>query len=163
LEAWDYVVRAIALMMEFSEQASGEAMLLLQKGISRDPTYARTYGHKAWLAIWRAFQGCGSMDAARFSEKASLPRPGHVTPHWLLVASYGQFGQLEKKREALFRLRSNVPGFLLTPENIHRFMYRMKTIIEYLMVWIGPRAGRVMGRGMPYLNCTRSAKGEWRA
>jgi TolB-like protein/class 3 adenylate cyclase len=228
LEAWDYVVRAIALMMDFSEQSSGEAISLLQKGISRDPTYARTYGHKAWLETWRAFQGWGSMDdalaqaiadsnraiqldvnepwayigrafigyanrdadlslsssqkavelnpsfayghsvhgcalafagrgaegledialamklsprdvwfeefdlhcafahfqvgnyeeAARFAERASLPRPGHVTPHWLLMASYGHLGERKKGQDALFRLRSSIPGFLLAAENI---------------------------------------------
>ena len=62
-----------------------------------------------------------------------------------------EFGQLEKKREALFRLRSNVPGFLLTPENIHRFMYRMKTIIEYLMVWIGPACWACNGQGVCFI------------
>ena len=88
LAAWDYVVRAIALMMEFSEQASGEAMLVLQKGISRDPTYARTYGHKAWLAIWRAFQGRGSMDDALANATAESSRAIQldVNEPWAYIA-----------------------------------------------------------------------------
>lgn len=64
LDAWDYVVRAIALIMEFSEEGSAEAIKLLEQAIAIDPNYARAYGHKAWLAIWRALQGWDEMDTA---------------------------------------------------------------------------------------------------
>ena len=64
LDAWDCVVRAIALIMEFSQDASAQAIRLLERAIALDPTYARAYGHKGWLAIWRAFQGWGRVDEA---------------------------------------------------------------------------------------------------
>jgi tetratricopeptide (TPR) repeat protein len=64
LDAWGHLVRAIALTMEFSEEASAEATRLLEQAIALDPTYARAYGHKAWLAVWRAFQGWGRIDEA---------------------------------------------------------------------------------------------------
>ncbi|MFT5173733.1 MAG: adenylate cyclase [Gammaproteobacteria bacterium] len=64
LDAWDCVVRAIALITEFSDKDSAQAMRLLEQAIALDPKYARAYGHKAWLAIWRAFQGWGEMATA---------------------------------------------------------------------------------------------------
>ena len=230
LEAWDYVVRAVSLMMEFSEEASAQAATLLQQGVDVDPNYARTYGHKAWLSIWRGFQGWIPMDEALSSavedssrglqldvnepwcyiarafiaiatldsetclasakkaielspsfayahsvyalaialsghgkhalsevdmamrlsprdvwreefylhyamvyfqagdyeaatlnaEKASLPRPGHATPYWMLMAALGQQGLMEKAQEALLRMKTNVPGFALTDQTIPR-------------------------------------------
>ena len=64
LDAWDYVVRAIALITEFSEEGSAEALKLLEQAIAIDSSYARAYGHKAWLAIWRALQGWDEMETA---------------------------------------------------------------------------------------------------
>jgi TolB-like protein/class 3 adenylate cyclase/Tfp pilus assembly protein PilF len=64
LDAWDCVVHAIALMMELSDQASAKASDLLDQAVALDPTYARAYGHKAWLAIWRSFQGWSPIDQA---------------------------------------------------------------------------------------------------
>ena len=228
LDAWDYVVRAIALMMEFSDEGSAEAMKLLEQAIALDSKYARAYGHKAWLTIWRAIQGWDEMEtaievaainsgrgiqldinepwsyiarafigvstrdselslsashkaielspnfayghsihglaialsgrgadglgeielamrlsprdiwrevfelhyafaqfqtanyeeAARFAERGSLPRPGHVFPQLLLMASYGHLGQMKKARQVLQRLKKNSPDLLLTSENI---------------------------------------------
>jgi tetratricopeptide (TPR) repeat protein len=228
LDAWDYVVRAIALTMEFSDEGSAEAMRLLERAIALDPRYARAYGHKAWLAIWRALQGWDEVgaaievatiesgrgiqldvnepwsyiartfigfatrdsdlslsssrkaielspnfayghsvhglafalagraadglgeielamrssprdisreefelhyafaqfqtanyeEAARFAESASLPRPGHVYPQLLLMASYGHLGQMKKGQQVLQRLRNCVPGFSLTAEDV---------------------------------------------
>ena len=230
LDAWDYVVRAIASIMKFSEEASAEAVELLERAIALDPTYARAYGHKAWLTIWRAFQGWSRMDealevasadsargiqldvnepwahiarsfigvamrdselsisssrkaielnpsfayghsfhgasialagrgrdglgeielamrlsprdiwqeefdlhyafaqyqianyeqAARSAEKASLPQPGHVYPHLLLMASYGQLGRAEKAQQVLVRLRTHVPAVSLAAGDIAR-------------------------------------------
>jgi TolB-like protein/class 3 adenylate cyclase len=228
LDAWGYLVRAIASTMEFSEDASAEATQLLEQAIALDPTYARAYGHKAWLALWRAFQGWGRIDealeiagtdsargiqldvnepwshiartfigfatrdselslsssrkaielspsfayghsvhgcafafagrggdglghielamrlsprdiwyeefelhyafaqfqtanyeeAAGFAERASLPQPGHVYPQLLLMASYGQLGQIEKAQQALIRLKRHVPGVSLAKRDI---------------------------------------------
>jgi adenylate cyclase len=228
LDAWDYVVRAIALMMEFSDEGSMEAIKLLEQAIALDSRYARPYGHKAWLAIWRALQGWDEMEmaievaafnagrgiqldvnepwsyiarafigistrdselslsssrkaielspnfayghsvhglaialsgrgadglgeielamrlsprdiwrevfelhyafaqfqtanyeeAARFAERGSLPRPGHVFPQLLLIASYGHLGQIKKGQQVLQRLENNSPDLLLTSEDI---------------------------------------------
>ena len=228
LDAWDYVVRSIALMMEFSDECSAEAMKLLEQAIALDSRYARAYGHKAWLAIWRAIQGWDEMEtaievatinsargiqldvnepwayiarafigvstrdselslsssrkaiklspnfayghsvhgvaialsgrgadglgevelamrlsprdmwrevfevhyaiaqfqianyeeAARFAQRGSLPRPGHVFPQLLLIASYGHLGQMKKGQQVLQRLKNNSPDLLLTQENI---------------------------------------------
>jgi TolB-like protein/tetratricopeptide (TPR) repeat protein len=228
LDAWDYVVRAIALMMEFSDEGSAEAIKLLEQAIALDSRYARAYGHKAWLAIWRALQGWDEMEtaievaavnsargiqldvnepwsyiarafigistrdselslsssrkaielspnfayghsvhglaialsgrgadglgeielamrlsprdiwrevfelhyaiaqfqtanyeeAARFAERGSLPRPGHVFPQLLLIASYGHLGQMKKGQQVLQRLKNNSQDLLLTSENI---------------------------------------------
>jgi adenylate cyclase len=230
LDAWDCLVRAIALMREFSEEASSEALRLLERAIALDPAYARAHGHKAWLVVWRAFQGWGRLDealetaradsdrgvqldvnepwshiarafiglatldsdlsisasrkaielspsfayghsvhgvmtactgqgrdalaeielamrlsprdiwheefelhyaiaqfqaasydeAARFAERASLPRPGHVFPQVLLMASYGQLGEMAKAQQVLIRLRKHVPGVSLASGNVAR-------------------------------------------
>ena len=230
LDAWDYVVRAIALTMEFSDEGSAEAMRLLERAIALDPGYARAYGHKAWLAIWRALQGWDEMgaaieaatidsgrgiqldvnepwsyiarafigistrdsdlslsssgkaielspniayahsihglafavagrgadglgeielamrlsprdiwreifeihyavaqfqtanyeEAARFAERASLPRPAHVAAQVVLMASYGHLGQMTKGQQVLQRLKNCVPGFSLTADNVFR-------------------------------------------
>ena len=39
-------------------------MKLLDRAIALDSKYARAYGHKAWLAIWRAIQGWDEMETA---------------------------------------------------------------------------------------------------
>ena len=57
-------MRAVALMSEFSDESSAEALMLLDQAIAIDLGYARAHGHKAWAAIWRAIQGGAEMDDA---------------------------------------------------------------------------------------------------
>jgi tetratricopeptide (TPR) repeat protein len=64
------------------------------------------------------FQTANYEEAARFAERGSLPRPGHVFPQLLLMASYGHLDQMKKARQVLQRLKKNAPDLLLTSENI---------------------------------------------
>ncbi len=64
------------------------------------------------------FQTANYEEAARFAETASLPRPGHVYPQLLLMASYGHLGQMKKGQQVLQRLKNCIPGFSLTAENV---------------------------------------------
>jgi tetratricopeptide (TPR) repeat protein len=64
------------------------------------------------------FQTANYEEAARFAERGSLPRPGHVFPQLLLIASYGHLGQMKKGQQVLQRLKNNSQDLLLTSENI---------------------------------------------
>ena len=64
MDAWDLVIRAMALIGEFSKQGSKEALGLLDRAIESDPTYARAYSQKAWTLAWRSLQGWEKMETA---------------------------------------------------------------------------------------------------
>lgn len=64
LDAWDFVLQALDRISRFTETDSRDAIALLDRAVAADPTYARAHAHRAWVTIWRAFQGWEPMDSA---------------------------------------------------------------------------------------------------
>ena len=64
LDAWECVIRALYHASQQSESESGRALALLDKALDHDPNYAQALGMKAWLIVFRAFQGWEDMGAA---------------------------------------------------------------------------------------------------
>ncbi len=64
LDAWDLVMQAMDRISRFTDADSRAAIALLDRAIAIDPGYARAHAHKAWLTIWRAFQGWDPMSEA---------------------------------------------------------------------------------------------------
>jgi len=64
LDAWDLVMQAMDRISRFTDADSRAAIALLDRAIGIDPGYARAHAHKAWLTIWRAFQGWDPMREA---------------------------------------------------------------------------------------------------
>jgi TolB-like protein len=64
LDAWECVIRALAHAAQQSDQESREALTLLDRAIALDAGYAQALGIKAWIIIWRAFQGWEEMGHA---------------------------------------------------------------------------------------------------
>ena len=57
LDAWECVVRALFHSSQQSEQESRNALDLLDRALASDPSYAQALGIKAWILVFRAFQG----------------------------------------------------------------------------------------------------------
>lgn len=57
LNAWDCVIRAMALKSECTETSSREAITVLTKALEIDPNYARAHALLGWVLIWRVHQG----------------------------------------------------------------------------------------------------------
>ena len=88
LGAWDLVMQAIDRISRFTDTDSREAIALLDRAIVLDPGYARAYAHKAWLTIWRAFQGWDPMEKAlpSASESVAKGRQFDADEPWIYVA-----------------------------------------------------------------------------
>ena len=64
LDAWECQVRALFLCNQQSRDATDRAIQLMERALALDPHYAQAHGLRAWVAIWRAFQGWEPMDRA---------------------------------------------------------------------------------------------------
>lgn len=61
LDAWECVVRALFHSSQQSEEGSRIAITLLDSALKADPDYAQALGMKAWIKVFRAFQGWEDM------------------------------------------------------------------------------------------------------
>ena len=88
LHAWDLVMQAMDRLSRFTDADSREAISLLDRAMVIDPVYARAHAHKAWLTIWRAFQGWDSMGEAiaTASDNVAKGRRIDVDEPWVYVA-----------------------------------------------------------------------------
>ncbi len=64
LGAWELVMQAMDRISRFTEADSRAGMALLDRAIAADSGYSRAHAHKAWLTVWRAFQGWDAMAPA---------------------------------------------------------------------------------------------------
>lgn len=64
LDAWECVIRAAFLSSQQSDDGTRSALELLDRAIGRDPGYSQALGMKAWICVFRAFQGWGDMGQA---------------------------------------------------------------------------------------------------
>ncbi|MEO0688712.1 MAG: winged helix-turn-helix domain-containing protein [Pseudomonadota bacterium] len=64
LDAWDCVMRAMALKGEYSDAGSAEAINLLERALEIDPQYARAYALLGWIVMWRVHQGWEDVEPA---------------------------------------------------------------------------------------------------
>jgi adenylate cyclase len=88
LDAWDLVVQAMDRISRFTDADSRAAIEMLDRAISIDPRYARAYAHKAWLTIWRGFQGWDPMGEAitTASDSVAKGRQFDADEPWVYVA-----------------------------------------------------------------------------
>jgi len=64
LDAWECVIRALFHSSQQSEAETRVALGLLDRAIAIDPAYAQALGMKAWILVFRAFQGWEEMGRA---------------------------------------------------------------------------------------------------
>ena len=61
LDAWECVVRALFHSSQQSNEETQKALVLLDRALEEDPNYAQALGMKAWIMVFRAFQGWEDM------------------------------------------------------------------------------------------------------
>jgi TolB-like protein len=74
LGAWECVIRALFEAAQQSDTSSRDALALLDRALADDPDYAQALGMKAWIFVWRAFQGWDEMGAALAQAKPLIAR-----------------------------------------------------------------------------------------
>ena len=74
LDAWECVIRALSQSAQQSNEGSRDALSLLDRAISYDSEYAQALGMKAWIMIFRAFQGWEDMGQALVQAKTLIAR-----------------------------------------------------------------------------------------
>jgi TolB-like protein len=57
LDAYDYFLRGMAYVHQWTRSATDEALRLFYKAIEADPDFASAYGMAAWCYIWRRLNG----------------------------------------------------------------------------------------------------------
>jgi TolB-like protein/Tfp pilus assembly protein PilF len=57
LDAYDYFLRAMASLYQWTRESNDEALRLLHKAIGLDPNFASAYGVAAWCYVWQKTQG----------------------------------------------------------------------------------------------------------
>jgi adenylate cyclase len=74
LDAYDYFLRGMANVHQWTRAANDEALRLFYKAIELDPGFASAYGMAAWCHIWRKLNGWVIDRAQETSEGARLAR-----------------------------------------------------------------------------------------
>ena len=57
LDAYDYYLRGMANLYQWTRESNSEALRLLYRAIELDPNFASAYGVAAWCYVWRKTQG----------------------------------------------------------------------------------------------------------
>lgn len=74
LDAYDYYLRAMASLYQWTKESNNEALRLLNKAIERDPNFASAHGVAAWCYVWRKTQGWVADGAQETAEATRLAR-----------------------------------------------------------------------------------------
>jgi TolB-like protein/class 3 adenylate cyclase len=74
LDAYNYFLRGMSNVHQWTKAANDEALRLFYKAMELDPEYAAAYGMAAWCYIWRKLNGWVVDRAKETSEGARLAR-----------------------------------------------------------------------------------------
>jgi adenylate cyclase len=74
LDAYNYFLRGMANVHQWTRVANDEALRLFYKATELDPEFAAAYGMAAWCYIWRKLNGWATDRAKESSEGARLAR-----------------------------------------------------------------------------------------
>jgi TolB-like protein/Tfp pilus assembly protein PilF len=74
LDAYDYYLRAMASLYQWTNESNSEALRLLYRAIELDPNFASAYGVAAWCYVWRKTQGWVADRAQETAEATRLAR-----------------------------------------------------------------------------------------
>jgi adenylate cyclase len=74
LDAWECFIRAMFLQSQHSEEGSHSALELLDRAVELDRAYGQAHGLKAFILIWRVFQGWSDMGSVAESAAAAATR-----------------------------------------------------------------------------------------
>jgi TolB-like protein/tetratricopeptide (TPR) repeat protein len=74
LDAYDYYLRAMASLYQWTKESNDQALRLLYKAIELDPNFATAYGMASWCYVWRKTQGWVTDDARETAEATRLAR-----------------------------------------------------------------------------------------
>jgi TolB-like protein/Tfp pilus assembly protein PilF len=72
LDAYDYYLRAMASLYQWTRESNNEALRLLYKVIELDPSFASAYGVAAWCYVWRKTQSWVTDSAQEAAEATRL-------------------------------------------------------------------------------------------
>ncbi len=72
LDAYDYYLRAMASLYQWTKESNNEALRLLYRAIELDPNFASAYGVAAWCYVWRKTQGWVTDGAQEAAEATRL-------------------------------------------------------------------------------------------
>jgi TolB-like protein/Tfp pilus assembly protein PilF len=74
LDAYDYYLRAMAGLYQWTKESNNEALRLLYRAIELDPNFASAYGIAAWCYVWRKTQGWVADGTQETAEATRLAR-----------------------------------------------------------------------------------------
>ena len=72
LDAYDYYLRAMASLYQWTRESNGEALRLFYRAIELDPSFASAYGIAAWCYVWRKTQSWVTNRAQEAAEATRL-------------------------------------------------------------------------------------------
>jgi TolB-like protein len=74
LDSYDYFLRGMASVYQWTGYDIGEALKLFYRAIALDPNFATAYGMAAWCYLWRSANGWTTDRAQEIAETARLAR-----------------------------------------------------------------------------------------
>jgi TolB-like protein/tetratricopeptide (TPR) repeat protein len=74
LDAYDYYLRAMASLYQWTRESNDEALRLFYRAIELDPNFASAYGVAAWCYVWRKTQGWAADGTQEAAEATRLAR-----------------------------------------------------------------------------------------
>jgi TolB-like protein/class 3 adenylate cyclase len=74
LDAYDYFLRGMASLHQWTKQSNDEALRLFYKSIELDPGFASAYGMAAWSFVWRKVNGWMGGRQTEIDEAGRLAR-----------------------------------------------------------------------------------------
>lgn len=74
LDAYDYFLRGLASLHQWTRESTDEALQLFYRSIQLDPGFAAAYGMAAWCFVWRKVNGWMGDRAKAVSEAERLAR-----------------------------------------------------------------------------------------